>query len=107
MRSRTLRVATAALLIASSSFGISACYSAEAGGMYVAFAPPVPPVEEVIVQPQPNFVWVPGYYSYANTHYVWVGGRWAAPPDGYHRWVEGHWRETKKGWHFEEGRWEK
>ncbi len=107
MQLRPFRAAAAALMIAGSTFGIAACGPAEAGGLYVGTGPPVPPVEEVVVQPYPNYVWVPGYYSYSGTSYAWVRGHWTAPPEGYRRWNAGHWHQTKKGWHWEEGHWEK
>jgi len=103
MHSRTLRAAFAALVLSAISLTATVC--APGVGMYVQTGPPLPPAEVIAVQPGPEYLWVPGYYDYAGGSYVWVSGRWAVPPHGYHAWVPARWVHEDKGWRFEKGHW--
>ena len=105
MRSRTLRAALATLVISGMSIGAGACVAPDEAGVYVAAGPPTPPYEDVVVQPGPEYVWVPGYYAYAGGSYLWVSGTWRVPPSGYHRWVSAHWEHQNRGWHLVRGHW--
>lgn len=53
-------------------------------------APPPAQVEVIPAQPAPAFIWVAGAWEWEG-HWVWVPGRWMAPP--YHGavWVHGAW----------------
>jgi hypothetical protein len=75
-------------------------------GIGIAFGPPPPRHEVVVVAPRPGCVWVPGYWSWApaRRHYVWVGGRWIAGRPG-HAWVNGRWHHGPHGWFRTEGHW--
>jgi WXXGXW repeat (2 copies) len=72
--------------------------------------PPMPaaPAEVRPAQPAPNYVWLPGYYTWraSDRAYVWVPGHWAVPPDG-HVWVPGHWQTQSSGYTWVDGRWER
>ncbi len=72
--------------------------------VYVAAAPPAPPVETVIVSPGPGYVWVDGEW-YWNGRWVWVGGRWALPPRGRVVWVGSHWEHGPHGYFRVSGHW--
>jgi WXXGXW repeat (2 copies) len=98
-----MRSLTAALLLGASLVA-GACAGAS-GGIYVRTGPPPVRREVVLVSPGPGYVWVPGYYRYERSAYVWVGGRYERPPRGRTRWVEGHWRENRSGWYYVEGHW--
>jgi hypothetical protein len=69
--------------------------------------PPPPPQPEIIVaQPEPNVVWVPGYYAWDGRAYVWIGGRWAHPPRrGYRAYRQPHWERRGSGYVYVQGYW--
>ncbi len=73
----------------------------------VAQPAPMPPaVTEVItVSPGPEFVWIPGYYEYYGTRYVWVGGHWGRPVHPHAVWVRGGWQHVHGGYRWERGHW--
>jgi hypothetical protein len=61
-------------------------------------APPPPPSsEESAPHGRVGFIWAPGYYSYADSKYVWNKGHWVVEREGY-RYVAPRWAQ-------EEGRW--
>ena len=81
------------------------------GSRYAQTAPPpmpAAPAEVRTPQPAPNYIWVPGYYTWraADRAYVWVPGHWAVPPDGF-VWVPGHWQTQAGGYTWIDGRWER
>jgi len=83
----------------------SACVEPE-GRLYVRIGPPPPVVEQVVVQPGPDYVWLPGYQTWNGAAYVWVPGRWERAPRPRARWVPGHWEHSRRyGWYFVEGHW--
>ena len=57
----------------------------------VGFAPPVMPVYEQPLCPEPNLMWQPGYWAYGDDGYYWVPGAWvpAAYPGAL--WTPGYW----------------
>jgi hypothetical protein len=68
---------------------------------------PPPPLPEYSQPPAPgdNYIWTPGYWSYANAGYYWVPGAWVLAPyvgalwtppwwgfdNGYYHWHTGYW----------------
>ena len=73
----------------------------------VGFAPPEMPVYEQPICPEPNMMWMPGYWAYDQDQgdYYWVPGAWvAAPYDGalwtppYWGWLGGHYRFHSGYW---------
>ena len=65
----------------------------------VGFAPPELPVYEQPYCPEPNLMWMPGYWAYGDDGYYWVPGAWVeAPYEGalwtppYWGWFGGHYR---------------
>ena len=101
MHSRTYRAALAALILSGSAFLAAGC--ASGNPEYVQAGPPLPPSEVVIVQPGPEYVWVPGYYGYSGGNYVWVSGQWRVPPSGHHTWVPARWAHEDRGWRYRHG----
>jgi hypothetical protein len=103
MKPRTLlAVAAACTLI---SFGAAA----QPYGVVISVAPP-PPMQEVIPQARPGWVWAPGHYEWRGNTYVWESGHWIRQRYGYEyrepRWVQrpnGSWFMVGGGW---EHRWE-
>ena len=98
-----MRSLTAALLLGASLFA-GACAGAS-GGVYVRTGPPPLRREVIVTAPGPGYVWVPGYYRYDRTEYVWVTGRYERPPRGRARWVPGHWENSRRGWFYVQGHW--
>ena len=96
------RTLLASIVLAGSALMFSGC--ASRGAVYVG-GPPAPRVEYYGVAPGPEYVWLPGYYNYGSSGYVWVGGRWGRRPHSGARWVDGGY--ARRGNHFEhrEGRW--
>jgi len=92
------------LLVAAASAMLS-MPAAFAQRIVVREAPPPVLVEHPGPRPHAGWVWVPGYHRWDGRHYVWMGGRWAAPPRPYARWVPGHWRRSPQGWVWIEGHW--
>jgi hypothetical protein len=48
---------------------------------------------------------VGGYQRWDGGRYLWVPGRWAAPPRPHAVWVPGHWRHARGGYVWIEGHW--
>ncbi len=76
------------------------------GEVYVPEAPPAPRSEVAGAPPQTGDVWVPGYWTYSNSQWVWMPGHWQVPPQSGHTWVAGHWDRTSRGWVWTPGHWE-
>jgi hypothetical protein len=62
----------------------------------VRTAPPPVRVEKMPARPVAGYVWVPGYWSWAERDYVWVSGVWVAPPAPAAVWVTPRF-ETRRG----------
>jgi len=78
------------------------------GIVYVTQAPP-PMQQEVIearpVRPSPGHAWVPGYWTWRNDRYEWMGGHWERPPTASADWVAPRWEREGSGFRFYEGYW--
>jgi len=57
----------------------------------VGFAPPVMPVYEQPLCPEPNLLWQPGYWAYGDDGYYWVPGAWVPAPYPGALWTPGYW----------------
>lgn len=93
---KLLLVAAAALLSLPPAF---------AQHIYVRVGPPPVRVERPGPRPHPGWVWIGGYHRWDGRAYVWVPGRWAAPPRPHAVWIGGHWRHERGGWYWVEGHW--
>jgi len=78
---------------------------AGASTVVVTQAPPAPQTENPGTQPSSAHVWVPGYWTWQNSQYQWVAGRWAIPPEGNTAWIPPHWEPEGNGYRFYEGYW--
>jgi hypothetical protein len=76
------------------------------GAVVVSTAPPAVRHEVVPVSPGESYVWVPGYWAYQNTRWVWVSGHYENRPQPGALWVSGHWDHTRHGWIWTPGHWE-
>src|SRR5579863_845301 len=105
MRSfRTARLFLLALLISVTATFSGAQFSV---GIHVGFAPPVLPVYEQPMCPQPNLMWTPGYWAYSegDGDYFWVPGAWVPAPYSGALWTPPYWGWSNGNYGFNEGYW--
>jgi hypothetical protein len=71
----------------------------------VGFAPPIMPVYEQPLCPEPNMMWQPGYWAYGDDGYYWVPGAWvpAAYPGAL--WTPGYWGWNQGAYVWYPGYW--
>jgi len=113
MKRETVRVLG---MITLGSFLLSGCYTRQAyepvvtttgtGEVVVSEAPPALRQEVIGIAPTTSHVWIQGYWSYRNGHYVWVPGHWEVRPRLNAVWITGHWDHTSRGWAWFPGHWE-
>src|SRR5882757_9058036 len=65
-------------------------------GVSVNIAPPVLPVYVQPPCPSPGYIWIPGYWAWADEGYYWIPGTWALAPSVGLLWTPGYW-----GWENE------
>lgn len=109
--SARLRAGGVAAMLALAFVGGCAVYPAgyvggAVGGVYVDAAPPAPLYDPITVSPGIGFIWVPGFWNWAGSRYVWTSGRWERPPHGYNHWRPGAWHRTQRGYRWTGGRWD-
>jgi uncharacterized protein YcfJ len=67
--------------------------------------PPAPIVEEVVVAPGPDYVWIDGSWIWVSGRWVWGRGYWALPPYWHAMWVRGGWVRGRRGYVWMGGHW--
>jgi hypothetical protein len=72
---------------------------------YIRVAPPAVRVEKRPPAPRRGYVWVGGYYRWNGNRYIWIPGRWVAPPRAGAVWIPGRWVRVNQGWYWVDGRW--
>ena len=86
--------------------GVTLCIGAANAQVVVRVGPP-PPV--IVERPgralHAGWVWIPGYYRWNGRRYIWVPGRWAAPPRPRAIWIPGRWVPRGGGWVYINGYW--
>ena len=60
-------------------------------GISVRIGPPALPVYVQPVCPAEGYIWVPGFWAYADGGYYWVPGTWVLPPEPGFLWTPGYW----------------
>ncbi|HEY2734884.1 MAG TPA: hypothetical protein VGI70_12905 [Polyangiales bacterium] len=72
----------------------------------IAPSPPPPDNQDAPDSPAPgaDYVWAPGYWSWAGAQYVWAPGEWIERRPGY-VYVRPRWVQTGYGWQFAVGGW--
>ena len=71
----------------------------------VVTAPPAAQSEVVLAQPGPDYVWVPGYWTWRDSRYEWMAGHWEIPPHASAVWVAPRYETENGGYRFYEGYW--
>ena len=71
----------------------------------VVTAPPAAQSEGVLAQPGPDYVWVPGYWTWRDSRYEWMAGHWEIPPHASAVWVAPRYETENGGYRFYEGYW--
>jgi WXXGXW repeat (2 copies) len=68
-----------------------------------------PPPAVIVERPGPplhtGWVWVPGYYRWSGTRYIWAPGRWVNPPRRGVVWIPGRWVPRSGGYVYIAGSW--
>ena len=74
----------------------------EQDGDWVDAPPPPIPYYELPPVPDPNEIWVPGYWAWGEGGYYWVPGFWAQPPQTGYYWTPGYWAANNGSfvWHL-------
>ncbi len=86
--------------------GLGIATAGQPAEVIVQIAPPPPVSTAVIgVAPHRGYVWIPGYHRWDGRRYVWVAGRWAAPPRPGGIWVPPRWVPRHGGYVFVPGHW--
>jgi hypothetical protein len=71
--------------------------------------PPPPPQSELVPTPPLNagpVVWQPGHWLLSGNRWVWHAGQYVPPPPGQTTWVPGRWmQQPGGGWAWLEGHW--
>jgi hypothetical protein len=89
-----LLVAAPAPSLAQVSFGIG-----------VTIGPPAIPVYVQPPCPQPNYIWMPGYWAWGPGGYYWVPGTWVAAPTVGYYWTPGYWGWYSGAYYWHRGYW--
>ena len=71
----------------------------------VGFAPPALPVYVQPPCPEPNMIWVPGYWAYGDDGYYWVPGAWVPAPYEGALWTPPYWGWSGGAYVFHTGYW--
>jgi WXXGXW repeat (2 copies) len=67
--------------------------------------PPPLPIYEQPPAPEPDYLWTPGYWAWANEGYYWVPGCWVAAPYRGALWTPGYWAFVGSNYRFHHGFW--
>src|SRR5580704_4796353 len=72
----------------------------------VNFAPPALPVYQQPACPDAGYIWVPGYWAYADAYgYYWVPGTWVQAPQTGYLWTPGYWGWQESAYYWHPGYW--
>jgi WXXGXW repeat (2 copies) len=104
-----LRIAGLSLVIAISLCGLSPpspAHAQAAVSITVDAAPPPLPIYEQPPIPGAGYMWVPGYWAWADdVGYYWVPGTWVLPPEPELLWTPGYWGWNDGAYIFNAGYW--
>lgn len=92
-------------LFAASLLSCALATGAAHAQVVVRVGPPAPIVERPGPPPHAGYVWIAGYHRWDGGRYVWVPGRYEAPPRPHAVWVPHRWEHRNGGWVMVEGHW--
>ena len=96
-----MKTLKAALLAGAILCSISTVHGQVSIGIEIGAPPPPRAVYVQPPQPEPDFVWVQGYWYPVGHHYKWHEGYWTRPPYEGAYWVPSHY----EGGHYFVGYW--
>jgi len=101
---RNVRLFLPALLVSVTAASMQAQFSVS---IHVNLAPPMLPVYEQPMCPQPNLMWTPGYWAYSNSDgdYYWVPGAWVPAPYMGAMWTPPYWGYNGGSYEYHGGYW--
>ncbi len=77
-----------------------------AEGQWRAYeAPPPLPYYEQPPCPEPDYLWMPGYWGFGGGGYYWIPGTWVSPPQVGFLWTPGYWGWGEGAFLFHVGYW--
>ncbi len=68
-------------------------------------APPPLPYYEQPPCPEPDYLWMPGYWGLGGGGYYWIPGTWVSPPQVGFLWTPGYWGWGEGAFLFHTGYW--
>ena len=74
-------------------------------GVALNFGPPAIPYYAQPPCPQPNYVWMPGYWAWGPAGYYWVPGTWVAAAQPGYYWTPGYWGYNGGNYAWNAGYW--
>jgi hypothetical protein len=77
----------------------------QVAGTLAPTAPPPPREESPGSLPGGGMAWVPGYWVWNGSEFLWDAGRWMPIPAGATTWVPGRWESRTDGYAWIAGRW--
>ncbi len=92
-------------LLALATLGAPLVSHAQGIGISINLAPPGLPVYEQPVIPAPGYLWIPGYWAWADGDYYWVPGTWVEPPQVGLLWTPGYWGFVDGNYVWNAGYW--
>ncbi len=77
----------------------------QVAGVLAPSAPPPLREESPGSMPGGGMAWVPGYWMWSGSEFLWDAGRWMPIPVGATTWVPGQWQSRTDGYAWVAGRW--
>jgi WXXGXW repeat (2 copies) len=84
---------------------LAACPAFAQVSISVTIAPPPLQVDTQSSCPDDGYIWIPGYWAYANDTYYWVPGQWIQPPQVGWYWTPPYWGWDGGDYVFYPGYW--
>jgi hypothetical protein len=105
LRSLALSVAITLCFVAATIYPVRAQVDAEFTASVDVAPPPLPDYEQPPI-PDTGYLWVPGYWAWADdVGYYWTPGTWVLPPEPGLLWTPGYWGWYNGAYVFYPGYW--
>jgi len=104
---RSSAVAAALSMSAATFFGPAVAQAQISIGISVNFGPPPLPIYDQPPIPDPDYIWIPGYWAWDDDYYdyYWVPGTWAPAPEPGLLWTPAWWGWSEGAYIFHDGYW--